>query len=229
MNTDKPSREQEFPYRPLALSIAVVAGFIATILRIVPHPTNMTSVGAVGLFGGARVRAWHAYLLPLGVMVVSDLILWALTGFDFKYSLAHPSRAYVYASFMIYVLIGRWLHNRNSIVSVTIAATVGGLQFFVLTNFCEWLFQPLAFVEEQYRYSRDLNGLLMCFTAALPFYQGETPFSAHPFVVLTDFRLTIVWNVIGDIFFTTAYLLVYAKLAQRISPTEKTPMPATNG
>ena len=213
MNTDK-LPDQESPHRSLALSVAIVAGLLAVILRVVPHPTNFSSVGACSLFGGARMRSWHAYLLPLGVMVVSDLALWVLSGFDHNYSLAHVSRAYVYASFMIYVWIGRWLHDKNSIASTTIAATLGGLQFFVLTNFCTWLFQPLTIVAIPY--SRDITGLLACFAAALPFYQTEASFVDAPFVVLTDYRLNIVWTVLGDILFTTAYLLIYGKLAQRM-------------
>src|SRR3954454_16784234 len=100
MNADKPPAEQEAPSHSLALGVAVVAGFIAAIMRIVPHPPNFSSVGALGLFGGARLRAWQAYLLPLAIMVLSDLLLWVLTGFDFKYSLGHLSRVFVYASFM---------------------------------------------------------------------------------------------------------------------------------
>src|SRR2546426_1032106 len=143
MNVDKPPADQESPRQSLALSVAVVAGILAAILRIVPHPPNFSGVGALGLFGGARLRAWQAYALPLGIMILSDLSLWVLTGFDYKYSLAHFSRVFVYASFMIYVLIGRWLRDIDSLASITLAATVGGVQFFLLTNFCEWLFQPL--------------------------------------------------------------------------------------
>src|SRR5450631_2841916 len=102
MNTDKPT-EHESPYRPLALGFAIVAGIIATILRIVPHPPNFSGVGGLGIFGGERLRAWQAYLLPLAIMVASDLALWVCTFFDPLYSLGHLSRIYVYGSFMIYV------------------------------------------------------------------------------------------------------------------------------
>ena len=230
MATDKPAAEPESPRRSLALGVALIAGIVAVILRIVPHPTNFSSVGACSLFGGARVRSWHAYLLPLGVMIVSDLFLWVLSGFDFNYSLGHPSRIFVYASFMIYVRIGRWLSDRNSIGAVALAGTLGGLQFFVLTNFCEWLFQPMYYnlIPEPFRYSRDLSGLATCFAAALPFYQGETWTGAHPFVILSDFRLTIVWTILGDILFTTGYIVIYGKLAQRASVPENVPVPTTS-
>ncbi len=230
MNTDKTPPDQESSSRPLALGIAVAAGVIAVALRLVPHPTNFSSVGACSLFGGARVKAWHAYLLPLVVMVVSDLCLWVLSKYDFSYSLGHPSRIFVYASFMIYVWIGRWLRDSDSLGSIALASTLGGLQFFVLTNFCEWLFQPMYYelILEPYRYSRDLAGLLSCFAAALPFYQGETPFGEHPFAVLGDFRLTIVWTILGDFLFTSAYMVIHARFAQRSAVSARIPVQTTN-
>jgi hypothetical protein len=231
MNTDK-TPEQESPPRSLALSVAIVAGIIAMVLRIVPHPPNFSSVGALGLFGGARLRAWQAYALPISIMVLSDLTLWVLTGFDFKYSLGHLSRLFVYASFLIYVFIGRSLRHRTSVASILFAAALGGLQFFILTNFCEWLFQPLQPYYEQipeaFRYSRDLSGLGTCFAFALPFYQGEVPYVDHPFMLFTDFRLSLVWVCLGDFLFTTAYLLVYGKLAERASRSEPIPVPVTS-
>lgn len=223
MNIEKPETRNQ----PISLSIAIAAGVIATVLRLVPHPTNFSSVGAMSLFGGARVKTWHAYLFPLGVMIVSDLALWVVSGFDFNYSLGHPSRVFVYGSFMIYVAIGRWLIDKDSSVSsIAAAGTLGGLQFFVLTNFCEWLFQPMYYqlIAEPFRYSRDWTGLMTCFAAALPFYQGETAFSEHPFVVLTDFRFTIVWTILADIVFTSAYVLVHDRLTQ--PREEPAPVPA---
>jgi hypothetical protein len=209
---------------PLAIGVALGAGLIAVVLRVLPHPPAFTSVGACSLFGGARVRGWRAFALPIAVMVVSDLVLWLLSGFDSNFSLLHISRVYVYGCFLIYVAIGRCLWERNSILSTTLAATLGGLQFFIITNFCTWLVQPWMAMPDQFRYSRDLEGLMTCFVAALPFYQGETAFGEHPFALLTDFRLSIVLTILSDIIFTTAYLQIYGKLAQ----DEKQSAAATN-
>lgn len=227
MNADKPTSEKE-PSNRLALAVAAVAAVVAVILRIVPHPTSFSSVGAASLFGGARIRSWHAYLLPLGIMIVSDLALWAISGFNFNYSLGHPSRLYVYGSFMIYVAIGRWLSNSASVRSVALAAVLGGLQFFVLTNFCEWLFQPLVTLSEgSTRYSRDLSGLALCFVKALPFYPVESASGEYIFV-FDKFNFIIIWTVLGDILFTTGYLLVHAKLVERAAQSEQAPVPVSN-
>jgi hypothetical protein len=225
MNTEKPAADRT---SPIAAGVTVAAGILAMILRIVPHPPNFSAVGALGLFGGARLPAWKAYAYPLGVMVLSDLTLWVLTGFDFKYSLGHLSRVFVYASFMIYVFIGRCLLRQTTAGSVALAVTLGALQFFVVTNFCEWLFQPWQpyyyDIPAAFRYSRDWDGLVTCFAVALPFYQTESSIVAHPFMLFNDFRLSLGWLFVGDLVFTITFILVHAKLVQRLNRTQPAPM-----
>ena len=219
MNADKASNEPESPHRPLAMGILIGAGILAVVLRIVDHPPNFSSIGALGIFGGARLRGWQAYLMPLAIMVLSDICLWILTAFNPLYSLAHQSRLYVYASFMIYVFIGRCLRESNSLKSVVVAATIGGLQFFFVTNFCVWLFQPTdpdyATLQEIFRYSRDWDGLVTCVAMALPFYNtAEMPLVDHPFMLFTDHRMALPWTVVGDIFFTSLYMSIHASLTR---------------
>jgi hypothetical protein len=121
---------------------------------------------------------------------------------------------------MIYVFIGQSVRKRHSLSSVVLAATLGGVSFFVLTNFCTWLLQPIdpdyAALPEIFRYSRDWNGLATCFTLALPFYNpGEIPFVDHPFMLFTDHRLAIFWTVLGDVFFSSIYMTLYTNLARK--------------
>lgn len=212
MQSETTILDQEPRRGKIALGVAIGAGVLAAILRIVPHPPNFSGIGALGLFGGARLQTWQAYLLPLVIMALSDFSLWLLTGLDDKYSPLHLSRVYVYASFMIYVAIGRLLIRRNSILMIACAGTLGALQFFVVTNFCEWLFQPFMAVPDVFRYSRDLGGLATCFVAGLGFYQQDP--TAHPFMLFTDPRLWLAWGILGDVLFTTVYVLVHARLTQ---------------
>lgn len=234
MNHD--NHNQESRSNPWAMGVAITGGFLAALLRIVPHPPNFSAVGGLGIFGGARLSGWQAYLLPLAIMVLSDLCLWVVNGFDVKYSLADLNRIPVYTSFMIYVAIGRWfLQNRMSMTSIWLAATIGGVQFFVISNFFDWLVQPYQpyydSIHEFFRYSRDIDGLTKCFAVALGFYQQETPATAHPLMVLISFPGSmLVWTILGDIVFTTIYLYGYARLAQRsAAPAFTTPEAGTEG
>jgi len=226
MNANRPTPEDESRARPVALAIAFIAGVVATVLRIVPHPPGFSGVGSVGIFGGARLRGWQAFLLPVGIMVLSDLCLWVFTDFDAKYSLLHLSRLYVYPAFVMYVLIGRWLQNRNSIRSNAVAATLGALQFFIVTNFFVWLLQPYESyydtIPEAFRYSRDLSGLATCYAYALPFYLDK-PSVYHPFMLFEDHNFSLFWMWIGDFGFSTAYLVAYRVLTQRGVAAEPTP------
>src|SRR5262245_28840215 len=72
--------------RTMATVLTVSAGCLAGLIRLVPHPVNFSPVGALGLFGGARLRLWQALALPVGVMAITDYALWLLSGMDPLYS-----------------------------------------------------------------------------------------------------------------------------------------------
>ena len=210
----------------LAAGLTWVAGLLTIVIRIMPHPANFSPVGALGLFGGGKLRSWHAFTLPLAVMIASDFGLWLLTGFDGNYSPLHISRAYVYASFLIYVAIGVWLlRERASFGRLLGACFLGSLQFFVVTNFFEWLLQPLqsfALLPAEFRYPRDLSGLLACYAAAIPFLQADFPWSLHAFAMLGDPRYGALGTLLGDLVFSGTLYGLHGLLTQ----PEPTPQPA---
>jgi hypothetical protein len=135
--------------RPIALTL-VVLGAIA---RLVPHPWNFAPVGGMSLFAGARLRGWQAYMLPIVLMAITDPLLGG-------YGIATP---FVYLSFLINVWIGRRLRNSESPLWIGGAAVISSAQFFVISNFGAWLGY----------YAHTWNGLVSCYTVALPFY-GRT-------------------------------------------------------
>jgi len=136
---------------------------LTIVIRIASHlgsAFNFNSVGALGLFGGARLKSWQAYAAPIAVMVVTDLGLAVIKGDE--YGLLHPSRIWVYGCFLLYVVIGRTVigDSKNPFVIVA-ASLLGTAQFFLITNFCEWLVQPV--------YSRDIWGLIDSYWSAILF------------------------------------------------------------
>jgi len=133
-------------------AVIVMLITLSAVLRIVPHPWNLTPVGAMALFSGAMFRnRWIAFLLPLAGLLAGDLF----AGF-YKLMLV------VYASFAVSVAIGRWLRENRSLARIGGAVFLGAAQFFVITNFAVWAVGGF--------YPRTAEGLVTCFVAGVPFF-----------------------------------------------------------
>lgn len=193
MHTDS-SRPTQTPATPAEAGTYSLG---ASIVRVLPTlamlPFNLTPVGGLAVFTGARVKTWLAYALPLAVMVVSDLVLWSFMG-DL-YSPLHISRPAVYGSFLLYVLLGRCLGG--SWTGVGAAALLGSVQFFILTNFASWI--ELGVLGTTY--APTLQGLLTSFELGLPFYQ---------------------YTVIGDVAFTFLFFGLHQAWVKAYEPTPVT-------
>jgi uncharacterized protein DUF6580 len=151
---------------------------LAAALRLAPHPWNFTPIGAIALFSGAMVRDRRlAFLFPVLVMCATDLII----GFN-KLS------ALVYASFLLSVVIGRFLIQKRNPLRIGAATFLGALQFFLITNFGVW-----AFLNS---YPRTGAGLAACYLAGVPLF----------------------WNTLaGDATYATLLFGAFA-LAERLAP-----------
>jgi len=145
--------------QPVALSLTLAAALI----RLLPHPPNFAPIGGLALFGGARLKGWQAYLIPVLAMLVTDPILSRISGFP-AYSRMTPV---VYGCFLINVLLGRFfLSETVSPVRIGGIALAASTQFFLITNFFVWLGSGVF-------YAHNAAGLAACYTAALPFF-GRT-------------------------------------------------------
>jgi hypothetical protein len=182
-----------------AIGLALGAGTVRVVDNLF-RLFNLSPIGAMGIFGGARLRSWQAYVLPPAIMAATDLCLWVLHGFHDDYSLWHVSRPFVYGSFMLYVLIGRTLANTNSPWKIGAASLVGSLQFFLITNFQAWL-------EHTHLYARDLTGLVQCYLAGLAFDGGRT--------------------LLADLLFTAVLFGLHALAISREPAPAKAPLTST--
>ena len=127
----------------------------AALIRLVPHAPNFAPIGAMALFGGTYLNKKAAFFLPLGAMLFSDFFI----GFD-----SITSRLTVYGSFAMIVLIGFWLRKERSVGKVILASLVASILFFIITNFGVWMAGSL--------YPKTLEGLVVCYTAAIPFFRN---------------------------------------------------------
>src|SRR5262245_2590609 len=172
----------------LAVGLTLLTGVVAGVMRLLPFgvvPPNLKPIGAMSIFGGARLGTWLAFLLPLTVMAVSDMVLWAV----FKWP---PFNVFVYAAVVGYVLLGRLLTRKTTPARVAAVCVLGSVQFFLLTNLSVWLARSVdpaelpagqayvledrgAYPHPETKYARNVQGLLACYARALPFNSAEAP------------------------------------------------------
>ena len=137
---------------------AVVSSLIlfAILSRIIPHPPNFTPIAAMALFGGAYYteRKW-AFIIPLTAMFISDLFI----GF-------HSLMPLVYICFAVMVFIGFRLRENKKPLSLIVAGLTASILFFVFSNFGVWI------IAKGTTYPYNIQGLMACYVAAIPFFQN---------------------------------------------------------
>lgn len=169
----------------LLLALAIIV--IAAALRIAHHPWNFAPIGAMALFSGAIIKDRRlAFVFPLLALFAGDLF----TGF-YKF----PLMLMVYASFLLSVLIGRFLQGRRTVLRIGAGTLLGSIQFFLVTNFAAWWFLK--------SYPITPAGLAACYLAGLPLF----------------------WNTLaGDAFYCAVFFGAFA-LAERFVPILREPVP----
>jgi hypothetical protein len=129
----------------------------AAFSRLIPHPSNFTPIGAVGLFAGAYLNLRRYWLVPLAALLLSDFFI----GFY------HPvTMASVYLAFFICAMMGRvLLYKHRTILRIAVTTLSASILFFVLSNFGDWL--------SGFNYPGTWAGLAECYVMAIPFF-GNT-------------------------------------------------------
>ncbi len=151
------------------------------IARLMPHSPNFTPIAAIALFGGTYLNRREAIVIPVIAMFVSDYFI----GF-------HSTMIYVYASFLIIVVMGFWVKKHYSFWSILGTSLIGSLLFFFITNFGVWLSSGM--------YPHTLAGLSRCYLMGIPFYRGIPDEQAFLFLKNTVF---------SDLFYTAIFFGAY--------------------
>lgn len=164
---------------------------LAAFSRIIPHMPNFSPLGAIGLFGAAHFsKRWQAFLVPIAATWLSDLYInnviygqyyptftWFYEGFYWQYG-----------TYLLITLAGIFILNKVTPLRILGAALTSSALFFLITNFSCWPGNPM--------YSQDLNGLIACYIAGIPFLEG---------------------TLYGDLFYSATLFGLFA-LAQRQFP-----------
>ena len=122
---------------------------ILVLYRVIPHPPNFTPIIATAIMAPFLMKNKIAsIILVILAMFLSDLII----GF-------HPYQLVIYSLLVFISLISPKILKYKNLILYGIFSS---LLFFLVTNFAVWLAWDY--------YSKDLNGLLLCYTLAIPFF-----------------------------------------------------------
>ncbi|MDP2600792.1 MAG: hypothetical protein Q8P84_08705 [Deltaproteobacteria bacterium] len=130
---------------------------VATLARLLPHPANMTPVGAVSLVSGSKLNGMYKWVVPFVALALSD----ALLGIFKNVTPWDSVTFFIYGAFAINIFLGRFIAGQHRYLKLGGLSVFASLQFFLLTNFGVWM-QGLL-------YPKTVAGLAQCYTMALPF------------------------------------------------------------
>jgi len=143
-------------YRSELLILTMLILTVVIFRILIPIP-NVAPIAAIALFGATHIRRKElALLLPLVVLFISDIVI----------GLYSPALMFgVYGAFVLIGLIGFLLRKKVSVLTVTASSLSASIIFFFVSNFAVWA--------EGAWYPKTLNGLMQCYTMAIPFFKYE--------------------------------------------------------
>ncbi len=175
---------------------------LAALSRVVPHPANFAPMAAVALFGAATFsKRWIGVAVAFGSLLLSDLFLhltYQPGGWQPSWGF-YRGQWVTYACLIPTLLLGFSLRGRRSFPRIAAATLANSVFFWVVTNFAVWA------NGSGLHYSKDLQGLLLCYESAIPFFKN---------------------SLSGDVFYSTVLFGSLAVAEWRIHSlrsTEKTP------
>lgn len=143
------------------LTILTSMVLAAAASRLIPHPPNFTPLIALALFGGTYFTDRRtAYLVPLAAMILSDIGLAFLKGYEFF----TPMRVVIYGCFALITTLGFFIRHNLKLTNIVTTSLVSSIIFFVITNFAVWAAGSL--------YPMNFSGLVSCYLAAIPFFKN---------------------------------------------------------
>jgi hypothetical protein len=152
--------------------IVIGAVLLAALSRLMPHPQNFAPITAMALFGAATLTDRRLGILtPLLALFVSDMCIEVANRMGWMTSWGIYSGMWVmYAAYSLIILLGLLLRKHRTAPAIAGATLAGSVVFFLVTNFGVWAFGGLDISGNPYPHT--MEGLIACYTAAIPFFKN---------------------------------------------------------
>jgi hypothetical protein len=141
------------------LAVLIVLGVAG---RLLPHPPNFTPMAAIALFAGfIFLKRYIAVIAVVVTMLLTDYFAFGYLSAEW---FASKSMWVVYLALLFPIVFKNFLQKKLGFFRVAGAALASSTVFFIVTNFAVWAFSPM--------YAKTLEGLVLCYTMAIPFFQN---------------------------------------------------------
>ena len=139
--------------------LAYIFVVLAVAVRFMPHPWMFTPVVGSLLFFGARGPRRQIWI-PFMLLAASDVLLTKLV-YHYPFTSDHLVTFAWYAAIL---WLGTRLGDKTKFVPVIGAALASSVSFYLITNLAAWAWLDM--------YPKNLSGVIMSYTAALPFFRN---------------------------------------------------------
>ncbi|MCM8789430.1 MAG: hypothetical protein NC916_00195 [Candidatus Omnitrophica bacterium] len=134
--------------------LAIVLIMVGILLRFVPHIPNFTPVAAIALFGAAYLNKKYALIVPLALMIISDIFIGM-----------HNTVLFTWGGFALIAILGMRLKKQKNTKAILFSSLASSLLFYAVSNFGVWTMGW---------YPHNLKGLIDCYILAIPFLRDFT-------------------------------------------------------
>jgi uncharacterized protein DUF6580 len=191
---------------PLALLLVVV--LYRVVLGIIGSSDlhglhNFEPVAAVALCGAIYLPRRLAFVVPLAILLASDLVLNLYHYHKPLFTLEIVPR---YLALALIVAMGLALRGRVRLLGLLTASFAGSLIFYVITNTGSWLGEPA--------YAKTLGGWVQALTVGLPGWPSTWWFYRH--TLISDLLFTLLF--VGCMALTRRRGDVFAPAQSRETP-----------
>lgn len=151
--------------------IVLIAAMLRIPSTLIPALSNFTPIGAMALFGGHYFNSkTKSFIFPLLTLLMSDLIINNLI-YEGKYGVMHGGWYWIYGTFCLIVLIGKYALKKITITNLVLAAILSTLLYWFVVDGMVWIGGGKD-LRTMLPLSRDFSGLVQSYVQGLPFMKN---------------------------------------------------------
>ena len=150
-------------------------------------PWNFSPVYAICFCAGVYFKGWRAWLVPVGFMFVSDVLMNFFHYRPMGFSVFTPHMYGTYALYLGLTSLGWGISERARPVTLIVGSALGACGFFFVSNALAWLSNPI--------YAKSWVGLVQSFTTGEPGFPPPIMFLRNTALSGALFTAVIVFAV----------------------------------